>query len=76
MFPDFTDARTRSWWAQRHTALFDEGVSGIWNDMNEPADFTGDDVYRPDFTVPDRLVARNDGYPASMAGFITRTVTR
>ncbi|MFW5826499.1 MAG: TIM-barrel domain-containing protein [Alkalispirochaeta sp.] len=67
VFPDFTDPRTRSWWAQRHTALFDEGVAGIWNDMNEPADFTGDDVYRPDFTVPDRLVAQNDGYPASMA---------
>ncbi|MFO8042488.1 MAG: glycoside hydrolase family 31 protein [Alkalispirochaeta sp.] len=67
VFPDFTDARTRSWWAARHTALFDEGVAGIWNDMNEPADFSGDDVYRPDFTVPDRLVAQNDGRPASMA---------
>jgi alpha-glucosidase len=66
-FPDFTNARTRSWWAARHRALFDEGVAGIWNDMNEPADFSGDEVVRADFTVPDRLVAQNDGCPASMA---------
>ena len=66
-FPDFTDQRTREWWASWHNRLFDSGVAGVWNDMNEPADFTGDDVYRPDFTVPDRLVARNDGRPASMA---------
>lgn len=67
VFPDFTDADARDWWATWHDRLFDEGVAGIWNDMNEPADFAGDPVFRPDFTVPDRLVAKNDGAPASMA---------
>lgn len=66
-FPDFTSAATREWWAAQHRHLFDVGIAGVWNDMNEPADFSGDDVYRPDFTVPDRVVARNDGHPASMA---------
>jgi len=67
VFPDFTSAATREWWAAQHRHLFDVGVAGVWNDMNEPADFSGDEIYRPDFTVPDRLIARNDGYPASMA---------
>jgi len=60
-FPDFSSRDVRSWWAEKHAALFEAGVAGIWNDMNEPSDFTGDPVYRPDFTVPDELLVRNDG---------------
>jgi alpha-glucosidase len=67
VFPDFTDSAAREWWASWHHELFDAGVDGIWNDMNEPADFTGSEEFRPDFTVPDRLMARNDGDSASMA---------
>lgn len=37
--PDFSRAATRRWWAREHKPLFDAGVSGIWNDMNEPAAF-------------------------------------
>ena len=51
-FPDFTRTETRKWWAEQHPALFDPGIDGIWNDMNEPSDFTGDHEFRPDFTVP------------------------
>lgn len=36
-FPDFTKASTRSWWGAHIAALRAEGVSGFWNDMNEPA---------------------------------------
>lgn len=36
VFPDFMEEKTRIWWASHHKALFDAGVSGIWNDMNEP----------------------------------------
>lgn len=35
-FPDFTQAHARDWWADEHKSLFAAGVSGIWNDMNEP----------------------------------------
>ena len=66
VFPDFTEERTREWWAGWHRVLFDAGVSGVWNDMNEPADFSGNEVFRPEFTVPDLLVAGNDGEPAPM----------
>lgn len=39
MWPDFTRAEVRRWWGQWHRVLLDAGVSGIWNDMNEPASF-------------------------------------
>lgn len=67
VFPDFTQKKAQEWWAEHHAPLFDAGVDGIWNDMNDPADFTGPDEYRPEFTVPDRLVAKNDGDEGSMA---------
>lgn len=35
-FPDFTKELTRSWWGEKHKVLFEAGISGIWNDMNEP----------------------------------------
>lgn len=36
VFPDFTREETRYWWARQHKPVFNAGVSGIWNDMNEP----------------------------------------
>lgn len=39
VFTDFTLPQARSWWGDLHRAYTDNGVSGIWNDMNEPADF-------------------------------------
>jgi len=36
-FPDFTNPRVRQWWGQLHAPLIEQGVDGIWNDMNEPA---------------------------------------
>jgi len=39
VFPDFTDAGARTWWGTNFKALVDDGVAGIWNDMNEPAVF-------------------------------------
>ena len=64
-FPDFTRQRTRHWWARHQTGMLATGVDGIWNDMNEPSDFSGDTDYRPLFTVPDDLIAANDGHPVS-----------
>jgi alpha-glucosidase len=36
-FPDFTRADVRSWWGDWYRGLWDVGVRGILNDMNEPA---------------------------------------
>ncbi len=36
VFPDFSRGDVRNWWADLHRYLFEAGVSGIWNDMNEP----------------------------------------
>lgn len=38
-FPDFTKAITRDWWKGQYKYLLDEGIAGIWHDMNEPASF-------------------------------------
>ncbi|HLH20124.1 MAG TPA: TIM-barrel domain-containing protein [Bryobacteraceae bacterium] len=40
VFTDFTLPDAARWWGDLHRALLDHGVAGIWNDMNEPADFT------------------------------------
>lgn len=47
VFPDFSCGNVRAWWGRKMQIMLDAGVSGIWNDMNEPANFTGqlpDDV--------------------------------
>ncbi|SFR65664.1 glycoside hydrolase family 31 protein [Anaeromicropila populeti] len=42
VYPDFSDEKVRSWWGENHRYLIELGVSGIWNDMNEPASFHGE----------------------------------
>jgi len=37
VFADYSRADVRAWWGERHRALLDVGVAGIWTDMNEPA---------------------------------------
>jgi len=39
VFVDFTLPDARRWWGDLHRAYTNSGVAGIWNDMNEPADF-------------------------------------
>jgi alpha-glucosidase len=41
-FPDFTSPRVREWWGGLYRSLLAEGVSGFWNDMNEPSIFGGE----------------------------------
>jgi alpha-glucosidase len=36
-FPDFTSEKGRSWWRKQTKFFTDNGISGIWNDMNEIA---------------------------------------
>ncbi|HVG19310.1 MAG TPA: TIM-barrel domain-containing protein, partial [Blastocatellia bacterium] len=39
VFVDYTLEGARRWWGDLHRGLIDQGVAGIWTDMNEPADF-------------------------------------
>lgn len=53
LYPDFPNEKVRKWWADNQKIMMDYGVSGIWNDMNEPASFNG--------PLPDEVVFNNDG---------------
>lgn len=60
VWPDFTNAAVRHWWANMQAEfMVKSGVDGIWNDMNEPSDFNGRNK-----TVPLNLVHDNAGAPA------------
>lgn len=39
VFVDYTLPAAREWWGALHRAYTDNGVAGIWTDMNEPSDF-------------------------------------
>lgn len=39
VFPDYTQQRTRDWWAGLYEDFMAQGITGVWNDMNEPAIF-------------------------------------
>jgi len=54
-FPDFLNAKVRRWWGKEQRALLKTGVAGIWNDMNEPANFA-----LPTKTLPLDCVHRTD----------------
>lgn len=41
IFPDFSLEATRAWWGDMDNRLWSAGIAGIWNDMNEPANFFG-----------------------------------
>ena len=61
VFPDFTDPAVRDWWSDLFVKFVDRcHIDGIWNDMNEPADFAG-----PQHTVPLDVRFDNQGQPAS-----------
>lgn len=53
VFPDFLNTRVREWWARNQSIMTNFGVSGIWNDMNEPASFNG--------PLPDNVFFSDDG---------------
>ena len=39
VFPDFTRKAVRDWWGSLYKDFVNDGISGFWNDMNEPAIF-------------------------------------
>jgi alpha-glucosidase len=38
-FPDFSNPKTRRWWAKQYAGLLQKGIAGFWHDMNEPSAF-------------------------------------
>ena len=38
-FPDFSDPGTRTWWSEQVNTLVEDGIAGVWTDMNEPSAF-------------------------------------
>lgn len=60
-FPDFTRLEVRAWWGNLYADLYQNlGVSGFWNDMNEPAVFHVNHK-----TLPDNVLHDYDGAPCS-----------
>ncbi|MFT4687368.1 MAG: alpha-glucosidase [Neolewinella sp.] len=61
VWPDFTDPYVRDWWGPLYKELYvDQGVSGFWNDMNEPAVFKVNHL-----TFPDDVSHNFDGDPTN-----------
>ena len=61
VFPDFTKKEVRTWWGKLYKKLYlDIGVSGFWNDMNEPAVFKVNSK-----TFPDEVMHDMDGNPSN-----------
>ncbi len=59
VFPDYTRPDVREWWGTLYRELYQEqGISGFWNDMNEPAVFKVDIA-----TFPDHVMHHNEGQP-------------
>ncbi|MBQ0083359.1 MAG: DUF4968 domain-containing protein, partial [Clostridiales bacterium] len=57
VFPDFGRKQVRDWWGDKQKYLIDLGVSGTWNDMNEPADFRG--------ALPDSLKMTDENHKST-----------
>lgn len=56
VWPDYTSPETRSWWQSHLGELLDDGVDGIWIDLNEPSI-----VAPPNMPFPEDLVHRGGG---------------
>ena len=39
VFPDFGSPQARTWWGEQYPRLLEQGITGFWHDMNEPATF-------------------------------------
>ncbi|MEQ8925562.1 MAG: glycoside hydrolase family 31 protein, partial [Fulvivirga sp.] len=57
-FPDFTNPEARIWWSGLFSGLVNDGVAGVWNDMNEPAVFE-------EGTFPRDVRHNYEGHPCS-----------
>lgn len=56
-FPDFTSDKGRSWWKGQVKSYIRDGVSGIWNDMNEIATWGQ--------KMPNNVIFDYEGHPTT-----------
>ncbi len=56
-FPDFTNPKARTWWGTELKKYGEDGISGIWNDMNEIATWGQ--------KMPDNIIFDYEGHKAS-----------
>lgn len=56
-FPDFTQAKTRTWFGNHFKALTNVGIKGFWIDMNEPS------VFNEKGTIDDDVIHPGEGEP-------------
>ncbi|HYG08907.1 MAG TPA: glycoside hydrolase family 31 protein, partial [Pyrinomonadaceae bacterium] len=75
-FPDFTNSQARAWFGSLYAKHLDEGISGFWNDMNEPATFPPDSrppqpnvMHDPAKTFPLDVRHSGDGLPGDHARY-------
>lgn len=69
-FPDYTQPRVRQWWGPWYKPFMDQGVTGVWNDMNEPAIFNVKSKTMPEDNIHlgDPDMRRPDGSPQGADG--------
>ena len=65
VFPDFTRRETRAWWGTLYRDFVAAGVSGFWNDMNEPSVFD----------TPIKTLPLDTQHRIAEPGFIPRIAT-
>jgi alpha-glucosidase len=63
-FPDYSDPDASAWWSTETGLLAGLGVSGVWNDVNEPTTFPEGGGGN---TVPNELSAHGEGRATTMA---------
>ena len=73
-FPDFLDLEVRTWFGSLYSRHLDEGISGFWNDMNEPSVFPEleldpHDFHHPAKTFSPDVVHAGDGLPGDHARY-------
>lgn len=51
VFPDFLKGEVRDWWGELHRNFIENGIEGIWNDMNEPSNFITESKTLPEDTL-------------------------
>lgn len=66
VFPDYTQAKTRQWFGTLYKDFVADGVSGFWNDMNEPA------VFR----YPSKTMPLDTQHRIDEPGFLKRTTSQ
>lgn len=65
VFPDFTQSATRAWWGGLYREFVAAGISGFWNDMNEPSVFDS----------PTKTMPLDTRHRIDEPGFATRSAT-